>query len=318
MNIWYLTDGKAGHVAQARGLFAALERRGIDMNIVDLAVADMKTFPLFLYWISGARLGHFPLGLSKLDQPDLIVGVGHSTHGLLILLKKCFKKSNSIVLMKPSLPLNWFDYAIIPAHDFSDQQAIPSHVCITQGALNPLVNQHRHETRRHLILIGGASKRYDFSEDQLIAQIQSLLAKRSNQDAAPTYILTTSRRTPDTFLSHSFFQNQIDLQVFPVTETPAGWLFEELHRAEYVWVTQDSVSMLFEALSAGCRVGVLTMSNIKVDRVTKAMDKMIDEGLCLSLSGFLQGRQWNDAQVLMDADHAADCLLRQVSHRHCN
>jgi uncharacterized protein len=313
MNIWYLTDGKAGHVAQARGLFAALERAGVDVKVVELAVVDTKKFALFMYWISGARLGQLPLGLIQQDQPDLIVGVGHATHWLLILLQKCFKKSKSIVLMRPSLPLQWFDYAIIPAHDFSDQERIPSHVFTTQGALNPLVNQQRHEKNRHLILIGGASKRYDFSEEHLIAQIQALLANLSIQASSQTIVLTTSRRTPDTFLSHSFFQGQKDLQVFPVTETPAGWLFEQLHRAEFVWVTQDSVSMIFEALTAGCRVGVLTMPNLKIDRVTKAMDKMIDEGLCLSLNRFLQGRQWNEAQVFIDADHAADWLLRQLT-----
>ncbi len=314
MDIWHITDHKAGHVAQAHGLFAALERAGIVVRVIEISSTEITKFALFLYWISGARLGRLPVALIKKSAPDLIIGAGHATHWPLVLLNKCFSKSKSIVLMKPSLPLQWFDYALIPAHDFSDQQWIPSHVLVTQGALNPLVNEHRHEKNRHLILIGGASKRYAFSEDMLMNQIHALVQRLSNNLEPQTIVLTTSRRTPDTFLSHNFFQNEgHSLQIFPVSKTPKGWLFEQLQLAEFVWVTQDSVSMLFEALSAGCRVGVLTMPNIKVDRVTKAMDKMIEQGLCLPLSRFLQGREWIDAPALMEADQAANWLLRQLN-----
>ena len=309
MNIWHLTDHKAGHVAQARGLFAALERTGIAVNVVDVSVKDVSNYALFLYWITGGRIGQLPQVLEKQKLPDLIVGIGHSTHWALILLKKCFAKAKSIVLMKPSFPISWFDYAIIPAHDFADPQAVPSNVFVTQGALNPLVNEHRHEKNRHLILIGGASKRYDFSEDMLIEQIQPLLAKISNQNELQTVLLTTSRRTPDTFLSHSFFQKHTsNLQLFPVEKTPTGWLFEQLQLAECVWVTQDSVSMLFEALTAGCRVGVITMPKTKTDRITNSMDDYIQQGLFLSLTSFLHGERFQEAPFLDEADQAVKWL----------
>lgn len=314
MNIWHLTDQKAGHVAQARGLFAALERAGQAVNVVDVPVKVVSKYALLLHWITGGRIGQLPEILKNQKYPDLIVGIGHSTHWALILLKRCFPKAKSIVLMKPSLPVTWFDYAIIPAHDFVDQQAIPPNVFITQGALNPLVNEHRHEKNRHLILIGGASKRYDFSKEMLIEQIELLLTKISNQNEVQTVLLTTSRRTPETFLSHEFFQNQThNLQLFPVSMTPTGWLFEQLQLAEFVWVTQDSVSMLFEALTAGCQVGVLTMPKTKTDRVTEATDKLINQGLFLSLEGYLQGQaQSRNAKVFMEADQTAVWLLQQL------
>ncbi len=309
MNIWHLTDHKAGHVAQARGLFAALERTGIAVNVVDVSVKDVSNYALFLYWITGGRIGQLPQVLEKQKLPDLIVGIGHSTHWALILLKKCFAKAKSIVLMKPSFPIPWFDYAIIPAHDFANPQSVPSNVFVTQGALNPLVNEHRHEKNRHLILIGGASKRYDFSEDMLVEQIKPLLAKISNQNELQTVLLTTSRRTPDTFLSNSFFQNHTsNLQLFPVEKTPTGWLFEQLQLAECVWVTQDSVSMLFEALTAGCHVGVISMPKTKTDRITNSMDDYIQQGLFLSLTGFLHGERFQEASFLDEADQAAKWL----------
>ncbi|HEY4713598.1 MAG TPA: ELM1/GtrOC1 family putative glycosyltransferase [Aquirhabdus sp.] len=310
MNIWHLTDHKAGHVAQARGLFAALERAGVPVRVIEISVADITKFSLFFYWISGARLGNLPPNLIKQDAPDLIVGVGHATHWSMILLKKCFPKAKSIVLMKPSFPLSWFDYAIIPAHDFADQHVIPSNIFVTHGALNPLVNEHRHEKNRHLILIGGASKRYDFSEEMLTEQVQSLLVKISNQPELQTVLLTTSRRTPDTFLSHTFFKNHThQLQLFPVAQTPIGWLFEQLQLAEFVWVTQDSVSMLFEALTAGCHVGVLAMPKTRTDRVTEATDEYIKQGLFLPLDSFLQSEGFQNTPLLKEADVVAEWLM---------
>jgi mitochondrial fission protein ELM1 len=35
-----------------------------------------------------------------------------------------------------------------------------------------------------------------------------------------------------------------------------------MQKAEAVWVTEDSVSMIFEALTAGCRVGVMAMEDM--------------------------------------------------------
>ncbi len=312
MNIWHLSDHKAGHVAQARGLFVALERRGIKVNVLDISVAELSRFALIMRFLTRGRIGQLPLILDGQPVPDLIVGVGHSTHWPLILLKQCFPAAKSVVLMRPTLPVSWFDFAIVPAHDYVDPEPkVPSHVFISKGVLNPLVNQQRHEKNRHLILIGGASKRYSCSEESLIAQIQALLANLSNQEELQTVILTTSRRTPNTLLEHSFFQNKPNnLQVFPVTDTPQGWLFEQLQLAEVVWVTQDSGSMLFEALTAGCHVGLLAMPQIKEDTVTRATDLLSEQRFFLPLNAYLQGEGFRETPSLQEANRAANWLLK--------
>ncbi|AXI03106.1 ELM1/GtrOC1 family putative glycosyltransferase [Aquirhabdus parva] len=313
MNIWHLSDGKAGHVAQARGLFVALERRDITIHVEDISVKGISKFSLLLYWLSHGRLGQLPQSLMRLHEPDLIVGVGHATHWILILLQKCFPAAKSVVLMRPTLPANWFDYAIVPAHDYSDQNpSVPDHVLISKGVLNPLINEHRHIAHRHLILIGGASKRYDWSEAQLIKQINDLVSNLSQKDQAQTIILTTSRRTPDSFVSHLSQQNLPHLQIFPVSETPQGWLFEQLQLAEIVWVTQDSGSMLFEALTAGCQVGLLKMPQIKKDTVTQATDLLAEQHIFLPLAEYLKGEGFNNAEPLREADRAVDWLLTKL------
>ena len=315
MNIWHLSDHKAGHVAQARGLFAALERSGINVNVLDISVSELSSFALILYLLSCGRVGKLPPNIDAKLAPDLIVGVGHATHWPMILLKRCFPKAKSIVLMRPTLPISWFDFAIVPAHDYADPvPKVPSHVFISKGVLNPLINEHRHEKNRHLILIGGASKRYAYSEEVLIKQIQELLNTLSNKEQIQTVILTTSRRTPNSFLENSFFQHQPNnLQIFPVTATPQGWLFEQLQLAEIVWVTRDSGSMLFEALTAGCRVGLLTMPQIKEDTVTQATDLLSEQRFFLPLNAYLQNEAFQDTPALQEAVRAVSWLLKKLN-----
>jgi mitochondrial fission protein ELM1 len=314
MNIWHLTDHKAGHVAQARGLFAALERAGIAVNGVDISVSEVSNFALMLRVLSNGLIGQLPKALEEHAAPDLIVGVGHATHWSLVLLKRCFPKAKSIVLMRPTLPLSWFDFAIVPAHDYVDSKPkVANHVFVSKGVLNPLINENRHEKNRHLILIGGASKRYASSVDSLIAQIQALLTNLSNKEQRQTVILTTSRRTPSSLLEHPFFQNHPqNLQIFPVTATPAGWLFEQLQLAEVVWVTQDSGSMLFEALTAGCHVGLLAMPQIKEDTVTRATDLLSAQRFFLPLNAYLRNESFQQTPALQEADRAACWLLTKI------
>jgi mitochondrial fission protein ELM1 len=315
MNIWHLTDHKAGHVAQARGLFAALERADISVNVVDVSVNDISNVALWLHWMSGGRIGRLPQVLENKEKPDLIVGVGHATHWSLILFKQCFPSAKSIVLMRPTLPIAFFDFAIVPAHDYADAEPkVSSYVFISKGVLNPLVNEHRHEKNRHLILIGGASKRYACSEKNLVSQIKDLMAKLSSQEDAQTVILTTSRRTPETLLADDYFLGNPDhIQIFPVSETPRGWLFEQLQLAETVWVTKDSGSMLFEALTAGCEVGLLAMPQIKKDTVTQATDVLSEERFFLPLDAYLKGENFQKKLQLRESDRAVEWLLQQLN-----
>jgi len=325
MNIWHLSDGKAGHVAQARGLFVALERAGQTVHVLDIQSKDLSRLALFFYGISGGRVGQLPQiladALQQQGAPDLIVGIGHATHLVLILLRRCFPASKSVVLMRPSLPLAWFDYALMPAHDFSvPTPPMPSKVFISQGVLNPLQNEHRHVPGQHLILLGGASKRFDWSDVLMLDQLQSLL-QRLLADAEVTSIwLTTSRRTPSHFietLRGALGAERVSrIHLCPVDETPRGWLFEQLQLADVVWVTQDSGSMLFEALTAGCRVGVLAMQQIKTDTVTQATDVLLSMRRFLPVSAYFAGETFAPVEPVAEADRAAVWLLTRLHEDH--
>jgi len=121
-------------------------------------------------------------------------------------------------------------------------------------------------------------------------------------------ILTTSRRTPAKFIDilrqQSFAQY---LQICPVEQTPQGWIFEEMQKAEAVWVTEDSVSMIYEALTAGCRVGVIAMDRLKQDRITNSVDVLLEKKFIANVSDI---NLLPEGQLLQEADRVVHQLTK--------
>lgn len=312
MQICYISDGKAGHRAQMLGLVAGLKRQSCPAHLTEIAVQQLSWFGLLLCWLSHGLLKRLPTVFKSLPLPDLIAGVGHRTHWKVILVKKILQRKNSqlksLILMQPSLPLGWFDYLIIPRHDHPPLQA---RVLVTEGVLNPLTNEQRHQAGRNLVLIGGPSKRHGWSEADLIAQLQHVIQQHGHE----SLILSTSRRTPAGFLQHECLKQlhsskHSAITVYPVEETPAGWLFEQLQLASTVWVTEDSVSMLYEALTAGCTVHLIQMPRLKQDRITCAVDDLLAQGLVKSLSKKVIDS--GHKITLNEADRAARWLIHHL------
>lgn len=292
MHIVYVSDGKAGHRSQAVGLYKAMQRQSnIEVTFQEISIQELPIFSL-LKALWARRFGLFE------KKPDYIFGVGSHTQARVLLLGRVYPKAKTVIMMKPNFPVNWFDYAIIPQHDGVKESM---HVITTQGALNPIVNENRHQPNRILIALGGNSKRHQWNDEKVLSSIQRLV----ENNVHATFILTTSRRTPDTFLETLPQQNFYSkLQIFPVEHTPQGWVFEEMQKAEAVWVTEDSVSMIFEALTAGCKVGVIEIDRLKSDRITQMIDKL------LSLPYLEESQQSLINLQLNEADRIAHILLK--------
>lgn len=309
MNIWYVSDGKAGHMSQAKGLFAALRAQQIDVHALEIPVAQLSSFSLLLRWLTAGRLGQFPELIQQQAVPDVILGVGHATHWPVLLLQKNYPQARTLVLMQPSLPDSWFNYLVVPAHD---APKTATNIFISQGVLNPLQDEQRHIAGRTLILIGGPSKRHGWDGMQLVEQLSRLFVCLPDDQ----FILTTSRRTPPAFLIELASTAQpASLHIYPVEQTPPGWLFEQLQQAETVWVTEDSVSMLYEALSAGCKVGILAMPRLRQDRITVSVDQLLLQGKVLSLHDILAGKKFRRAQAFNEAGRVVHWLLEKLHLR---
>lgn len=202
--------------------------------------------------------------------------------------------------MKPLLPIHCFDYAVIPQHD--GVQDAPR-VISTVGVLNPIQNQKRHQANRILVALGGNSKRHQWNDKRVLDALAQLV--QLNPEAE--IVLTTSRRTPEHFMTTLQQQDFVGrIHCVPVNETPQGWLFEQMQLAEAVWVTEDSISMLYEAFTAGCRVGIIALERLKDDRITQEIDRLVEQK---KLSTHFSIDKLNTLCELQEADRVALMII---------
>lgn len=294
MHIVYVSDGKAGHRSQAAGLYKAMQRQSAEVvTFQEISIEDLPLFSLIK-----AIFQHSSPVFTQ--TPDYIIGVGSHTQSRVLLLGKVYPAAKTVILMKPNFPFGWFNHVIIPEHDGVPAQG---NVLLSKGALNPIVNEQRHIQNRILIALGGSSKRHQWNDEKVLSAIENIVTLNPQAEI----ILTTSRRTPADFLTQLRQQAYAaQLQIYPVEQTPQGWIFEEMQKAEAVWVTEDSVSMIYEALTAGCRVGVIPMDRLKADRIVKSVDTLLDQRI---ISAQFNLNELTEAVAFEEASSVAQKLL---------
>ena len=225
-------SGKAGHENQTRGLVQALAQTGT------VGVHWIRPARGAALWLAALRR-RFPAG-AGLPDPDLLIGAGHATH-LSLLLARRARGGRSVVLMKPSLPRGWFNLCVMPEHD---HVAPAANVLITRGALTAVTPGSGGDPTAGLLLIGGPSRHYGWSDSALAAQVAAIVQR----EGATHWILTTSRRTPAATLALLRDIKTSNLVIVPFERTDRHWLPAQLARAATVWVSEDSVSMVYEAV----------------------------------------------------------------------
>ncbi len=261
MVVWRLTDGKPGHESQTLGLVQALARRR-PVECHDVPVAACHPF-------SDLLSHRFPAG-AGLPAPDLLIGAGRATH-LPLLAARRARGGRALVLMRPSLPAVLFDLCLVPEHDRPRPRP---NLLTTRGALNPLTAAGPHHADRGLVLIGGPSRHHRWDGEGLLAQLERLFADR----AGVRFTVTDSRRTPAGFLAALEPLLPRGSRLVPLAETDPGWVAQRLAESGEAWVTEDSVSMVYEALTAGCRVGLLALPVAGAGRVARGVERLLAEG----------------------------------------
>jgi len=296
--IWRLADGKPGHEKQTIGLVNAMRK----LSSIDCY--DIKVAPSFFTWMNYFA-SIWPEG-NSLPLPDLIIGAGHHTHIHLLAAKRAFG-GKTVVLMRPSVSARLYDYALIPEHDAYHGQG---NVIETRGVLNPMQAQGQHDENRVLLLIGGPSKHYAWDNQKVVAQIQLLIAQQADKQ----FVLTTSRRTPDSFIQALQKSHLPRLSIVPASQTPQGWVESQLAQSSAAWITEDSVSMVYEALTAQVAVGLINVEKHRENRVANGVAKLIKQQMVVRFD--VQGDYLQDMRALVgfqEADRCADQLLQAMS-----
>lgn len=290
LTLYIVSDGKAGHLAQSHGLAQAIQRHR-PARIMEIQ-AD------------GKRIAPQPE-----REAGLILAAGRGTHSMALSLRK-YLGVPAISLMDPGwLGRQRFDLAIIPKHDGIKPSKT---VVVTEGALNRIVPATDAASDQGLLLIGGPSKHYQWDADAIGKQVQTILAK----DDSIRWTATDSRRTPQATsaqLKAIAERSAGQLTYTPATQTPEGWVAEQLGRCGVCWVTEDSVSMVYEALTAGARVGLLPVPHKgRPGRVARGVQSLVERGWVTSYAQWSDGQTLtNDREPLAEADRVAGIVLQR-------
>lgn len=257
--LWRFRDGKPGHEKQTLGLALALAKLGrIDVHDID----SRNRWRDLYWWLRGI----FPPGAAR-PRPDLLLVAGRGTHFAGLAARRAHG-GKLVAIMRPGPPTAWFDLCLIPEHDAPAKRG---DIVPTRGALNAVQPGGEHAPERGLMLIGGPSDHYAWDEARVVGQVWQL----AEQHPDMRWRLTTSRRTPASFVERLRAGHPANIEVYSHTQTPAGWLEGALAESSQAWVTEDSVSMIYEALTSGCHVGLFRLPRKKAGRVARGVEKLI-------------------------------------------
>jgi len=205
----------------------------------------------------------------------------------------------TVALMRPTLPHHWFNRCIVPEHDGIEET---ERVLVTRGVLNAVQPQTEPNPQSGLILLGGPSPHFHWNEDHLLEQIRELVGRSKDRG----WTITTSRRTPESTYRKLTSLTEQEISLVPHQSVDVSWLPSQLATAGEIWVTEDSVSMIYEALTAGGATGIFDLEPLRQGRLQRGLEKLVTANMVTRFSDWQAGTQPLSAKPpLREADRCA-------------
>jgi hypothetical protein len=156
--------------------------------------------------------------------------------------------------------------------------------------------------------LGGPSRHFVWHDDQLFLQLTAVV----DADPDRQWIVATSRRTPASLLLRLKSMHRPGLEVMPHAKTGRDWLVARLAEAPRIWVSEDSISMIYEALTSGAAVGLIGLERGPPDRVSKEIDRLCVQGwVCRMTPGIKPPVPTPPPRILDEATRCAELILQR-------
>lgn len=306
LQVIVVIDGRPGHEKQSFGIVQGLSNRvNVEQYIIDVS---KRTFSQQVRSYLGLLLKPMGPTLSLPKAADFVIGTGTRTHSTVLAIKKRLSLP-AVTCMSPGKHLrDRFDICFVPEHDGCKPR---NNIFITAGAPNTLEDRGLHEPNTGLILLGGIdNKSHIWNQCDIEYKIRVIL----NRERDIQWSISSSPRTPeDTVHSIKKTVETIDnAQFYDYKNTHKGWVEERYDASSTVWVTTDSISMLYEAITAGCRVNVIPVEWFEGEsKFKRNEDLLIEKGLVTPFSAWDKGdlRQSEKPQ-LNEAQRCADHIIK--------
>ena len=348
-HIIILSDGIRGHYHQSLGVAQWLERLGgghleEPVNVPKFSglskLLKMKVFVKGLAvhgkdyafnWLKSAGMG-----INDVKPHTLFISAGSSAAPFCLACAKATDNKSAVVMTPSLLGTKPFDFAIVPDHDKHDSK--DQNVLTTLGAPNHIytpeletigasffAGRNFGSNKIVAVLIGGSDANYKPSP----SWAEDTLGSLRFVDGVKL-LITTSRRTGkalDDKIEDMFTGNPALGYMLILAKKPrVNALTAMLGKATHVIVTEDSVSMVSEAVTAGFRVGLLRVPKTSTEPLkkffgggTKRFDDMfekmrqrkllVDLGSEPDFRDFLSTPEQKHNQDFNEAKRAAEWIL---------
>ncbi len=250
-------DKRPGHRKQTDGVLAALsaltatEVHGFELPPPGPGVTARDLSRLMLA-LAGLPVATGPEAPDVPPRFDLVIGAGSRAHVPMILFQRR-RGGRLVTCMTPdALVAGFFDLCLVPAHDRPRPR---KNIFVTFGPPNTSRKDGPHDPARGLLLVGGADeKSHAWDSAATLARMEAIL----DAEQGVAWTISSSPRTPPDMLPllERLAAAHHGARFFRSADTPPGWVEERYAESGTAWITADSVSMIYEALTAGCRVGV--------------------------------------------------------------
>ena len=280
MSTLILSDGRMGHLNQSLALVKYL-----DMPY-DVVSVTFKTrwYKLLSYLLD--RLGIYTdkLFTVKIDKVyDSVISTGSTTYyATKVLAKKM--QAKSIVMM---LPRGYrYDYDVIFAqrHDVPPKQknirVIPANFSYVEPK-----GLYRATKKSVGIVIGGENKIFHLSKEKLEKQLDFIKQYYEGCEIAISTSPRTSKEIEPVIKAYAF-----DYEVI-YAQNPVNPIPDFLSQCETVFITQDSTSMISEAVSYGeSNVVILPLESRKENKFARFVKDLEEEGYLHLFDGTIQNK----------------------------
>jgi mitochondrial fission protein ELM1 len=246
---------------------------------------------------------------------DVIISCGRKSVIPSIYLKKnSSKKITNIHIQDPKVNLNNFSYVIAPEHDGLTGKNVYS----TKGAMHYLtkeeIDNHTNYLKDKLqsgkeyflLILGGPTKHYDYSEGNIINIFNlynDLITKNNLQG-----IIIPSMRTPKNTIDLA--KNKLGEKNLVIDTVDKKAYLSALSLAKYIAVTCDSTSMISEAALTGKPIYIADIPTKKNDQRIQKFKKLFHQ---LNITKKLDTKleTW-DYEILDETSRVAQEIKKQL------
>lgn len=265
--ILIISEGSPGHESQSKGFVYALKRYvDIEVTIIPgkmILRGCLRPLFRFILSLTGFRLSNFFLRKitmftdvpDGLEKPDLIISSGGKSVFVARVLATRYKVNYCYIGEYKPYGNHWFDTIITPVISEPSEHIIE--VNLLPVFIDECDLKYEKENNLWCMLIGGASRSHNYLREDWIALAKSMNELSSYHSIR--WLITTSRRTGEE--AESILQQQINPEYISDavwwSERPQKKLRIFMMRASSIFVTQDSLTMVTEALSMNKPVHML-------------------------------------------------------------